>query len=123
MLTGKSNTIEKEYIIISILEWRNELTFENLSSVIHYMNGQETNHTFILLGPGTFNKSQNLFVINTLHTHIPSQETRNRRKLYLLSANSPKMTINLIPNGDFFFETRLMAVITTVSFVIGDSEQ
>lgn len=30
------------------------------------------------------------------------------------------MTINLIPNGDFS-ETRLMAVITTVSFVIGDS--
>ena len=34
------------------------------------------------------------------HTHTTSQETRNRRKLYLLSANSRKMTINLIPNGE-----------------------
>lgn len=86
MLTGKSNTIEKEYIIISILEWRNELTFENLSSVIHYMNGQETNHAFgILLGPGTFNKSQNLFVINTLHTHTHTLSGRLEiEELYLL---------------------------------------
>ena len=33
-------------------------------SAIHYMNGQkEKNHMFILLGPETLNKSQNLLVI------------------------------------------------------------
>ena len=88
MLTAKSNTIEKEYIIISILEWRNEFTFENLLSVIHYMNGQETNHMFILLGPGHLTNLKTYLWLKHTHTHT---HTHNF---------SPKMIINLIPNGE-----------------------